>query len=82
MASEPSGSSKANEREDTEPGEYDEGSFTHEGRWVIVRVAYEGLSASSESWHWLGEAASVLDVAPVGTRFRRMRDHLVLALIW
>ena len=38
-ASEPSGSSKANEREDSEPSLYEDGAFTHEGHWVIVSGA-------------------------------------------
>ena len=38
VASEPSGSSNANEREETEPAVYEEGVLTHEGRWVMVRV--------------------------------------------
>ena len=35
----PSGSSKANESEDIEPGLYESGGLTHEGRCVIVREA-------------------------------------------
>jgi hypothetical protein len=39
VANVPSGSSKANESEDIEPGWYELGGLTHEGRWVIVRDA-------------------------------------------
>ena len=38
MASEPSGSSKENKMEDTEPGEYMAGARTHEGFCVMLRV--------------------------------------------
>ena len=38
---------------------------------MIVREAYDGLSANRESRHCSGVAASVLAVVPVGTQLRR-----------
>ena len=54
MISKPSGSSNANERDDTDAGSYDVRSRTQEGCCMMGSVAYWGFSVDRAEWHSAG----------------------------
>ncbi|KAI0004651.1 hypothetical protein BJV74DRAFT_793126 [Russula compacta] len=59
-----------------------DGLQTQLGFCVMVRVVYNGLSYASALWHSSWKYAGRLLVAPVGTPFRRILDHLTFGLMW